>query len=174
MLGEAVIQLVQSHHGKSVEDYCKALMGFGIIFNLGDVYYQQQIVGLHNDIRFRPNYMWSYLHMLLSLLVLFFAVGLKLQFSESNKAFSYTESVFMCVSCSASLIVIFTLRMLHKGVMYKGKRVRRLAYVVRFLLAGLCGLVPLWARTSTQTVAFLFAITLVIVIQVSKKRIMTR
>lgn len=43
ILGEAIIQLVQAQHGQSFEDYAKAIMGFGIVFNIGDVYYQQQV-----------------------------------------------------------------------------------------------------------------------------------
>ena len=44
ILGEAIIQLVQAQHGQSFEDYAKAIMGFGVVFNIGDVYYQQQVI----------------------------------------------------------------------------------------------------------------------------------
>jgi hypothetical protein len=141
-------------------------MGFGIVFNIGDVYYQQQLVGLYNDVRFRPNYMWSNLHMLLSLLMLFFAVGIKLLFTRSESDRSYTEECFLCGSASGALGIIFLLRMMHKGFSYKGKRVRRAAYAFRFFVSALCGFIPLWSNRATITVLYLFIFTSLIVLQV--------
>ncbi len=166
ILGEAIIQLVQAQHGKSFEDYMKAIMGFGVVFNIGDIYYQQQIVGLYNDVRFRPNYMWSNLHLILSLLMLFFAVGLKLSFARDDGDRSYTEEAFLCGSTSGALGVIFILRLLHKGILYKGKRVRRLSYIFRFSMCFLCGVVPLWSKRTTTTITWLFVLTSAIVLQV--------
>lgn len=141
-------------------------MGFGVVFNIGDVYYQQQLVGLYNDVRFRPNYMWSNLHMLLSLLMLFFAVGIKLLFTRSEDNRSYTEECFLCGSASAALSIIFLLRMMHKGISYKGKRVRRAAYGFRFGISILCGFIPIWSNRATITVLYLFIFTSMIVLQV--------
>ena len=41
-LGEAVIQLVQAEGAYDVYSYVRAILGFGIVFNVGSVYYEQQ------------------------------------------------------------------------------------------------------------------------------------
>lgn len=142
-------------------------MGFAIVFNIGDTYYQQQVAGLKNDVKFRPNYMWSYLHLLLSLLMLYFAVGLKLTFNRDDSNRSFLDEKFMCGSAAGALGVIFILRLMHKGIRYKGKKVRRLSYTFRFGAAALCGIIPFWSFNSTATIAYLFLITTIIVLQVS-------
>lgn len=111
--------------------------------------------------------MWSNLHMLLSLLMLFFAVGIKLLFTRSEGDRSYTEECFLCASASGALGIIFLLRMMHKGIRYKGKRIRRAAYVFRFGASALCGFIPMWSSRGSITVLLLFIVTSLIVLQVS-------
>ena len=40
--GEAVIQLVQSEGDYDVYSLIRAVLGFAIVFNVGNVYYEQQ------------------------------------------------------------------------------------------------------------------------------------
>jgi hypothetical protein len=40
--GEAVIQLVQAQGEYDVYSYVRAILGFAIVFNVGNVYYEQQ------------------------------------------------------------------------------------------------------------------------------------
>ena len=40
--GEAVIQLVQAQGDYDMYSYVRAILGFAIVFNVGNVYYEQQ------------------------------------------------------------------------------------------------------------------------------------
>jgi hypothetical protein len=172
--GEAIIQLVQSSCGNSISDFARGLMGFAIIFNVGDIYYQQQIVGrlifcgTHAQ---PPTTIWTFLHLTLSIAMLYFAVSIKMVYSQecdkghgSNRAIE--DEFFMCISASVSLIIIFILRMTHKGIWYKGKQVRVYSYLFRFFIAFCCAFIPYLTHKPLGTIAILFALTSVLILQV--------
>lgn len=171
ILGEAIIALVQSNT-ESEHDiyyYLRGLMGFGLVFNVGDVYYQQQVVGqisfLENG-KNRPINLWMALHLCLSIAILYFAVGLKLVFNvdESEGRIEKYEYL-LSWSAAATLILIFFIRMTHKGITYQGKRVRIHSYVFRFVVSIICAVVPLFARDANATIGILFALSSILILQ---------
>lgn len=96
-------------------------MGFAIVFNIGDIYYQQQLLEkevIRDYTKRSPSYIWISLHLLLSLTILFFAAGVKLVYDEESEHSSNKEQWLMCLCAGASLFVIFTLRMRYKGICY--------------------------------------------------------
>jgi len=145
-------------------------MGFAIIFNVGDVYYQQQVVGRLTFLGTNahpPTTLWTALHLVLSIAMLFFAVGVKVVYANDceSKDRLLKEEFLMCVSASVSLMVIFFLRMTHKGIWYKGKRVRGYSYAYRFTLSLLCSFIPYFTQNATASIGMLFAFTTCLVTQ---------
>ena len=169
--GEAIIQLVQSALGFTTYDYIRGCLGFAIVYDVGVCYYQQQKICLENPtiVKETPfGYIWIGLHSFLSLTILFFAVGIKLvyvevQYSERNLLQEY----FMTVNASLSLLLIFILRIMHKGLPTLKRRLRLFSYSFRFIIASMIAFIPLFTTNSTSTVIVLFVLSLVLVIQVS-------
>lgn len=173
ILGEAIIQLVQSSCGQNASAYARGLMGFAIIFNVGDVYYQQQLVGRLTFLSEKSTpytTLWTALHLMLSLSMLFFAVGVKMVYSNEceTKDRLQKEEFFMCVSASVSIIIISFLRMTHKGIWYKGKRVRGYSYLFRFIVALLCAFIPYVTHNALSSIGLLFGLTSCLVMQVER------
>jgi hypothetical protein len=160
-LGEAVIQLVHRGGGISARDYLLVLLEFGIAFNLGDIYYQQQLVAKHvfHMNNKAPSSKWISAHMFLSLLILFVGIGLQLvQGTGSSRDLRYEK--LLCTCTSLSLIIIYSLRMSHKGLFNSGKlHLRRASYIYRYLFSFLCALVPFVCQKALQTVICLFILT---------------
>jgi hypothetical protein len=159
-------------------------MGFAIIFNVGDIYYQQQIVGrlifcgTHAQ---PPTTLWTFLHLILSIAMLFFAVSIKMVYSQEcesrtsnqDRTRVVKDEFFMCVSASVALIIIFFLRMTHKGLWYKGKQVRVYSYLVRFFVAFSCSFIPYLSLSPLGTIATLFVFTSVLILQVDHTHSLT-
>lgn len=172
--GEAIIQLVQSSCGNGASDFARALMGFAIIFNVGDIYYQQQIVGrmiFGGTNAQPPTTLWTFLHLSLSLSLLYFAISIKMVYSidcddKSSHSRMIKDEFLMCTSCSISLIIIFFLRMTHKGIRYKGKKVRMYSYIFRFFCAFFCAFIPFMTHTAIGTIGILFFVTSLLIFQV--------
>lgn len=172
--GEAIIQLVQSSCGNGLSDFARGLMGFAIVFNLGDLYYQQQVVGrlifggTHAQ---PPTTLWTAMHLVLSITMLFFAVGIKIVYSEDCEKESDSrilrDEFLMCISASVSVVIIFFLRMTHKGIWYKGVRVRLASYLFRFSVALACAFIPYFTRSPLGTIGVLFFLTSALLLQVS-------
>jgi hypothetical protein len=79
-LGDCILQLVDTPTGTTFADYAFLLLQFAIVFNIGDIYYQQQVVGrhlFHVSKRNTPSYLWAILHTFLSLSILYFGGALK-------------------------------------------------------------------------------------------------
>ncbi|CAE7408995.1 unnamed protein product [Symbiodinium microadriaticum] len=170
ILGEAIIQLVQSSCGQSASAYARGLMGFAVVFNVGDVYYQQQVVGrltflTENSTPFTT--LWTALHLILSLSMLFFAVAVKMVYSNECESRDrlQKEEFFMCVSASVSMVIIFFLRMTHKGIWYKGKRIRGYSYLFRFFIAFVCAFIPYVTNNALSSIGLLFGLTSCLVVQ---------
>ena len=153
-------------------------MGFAIIFNVGDIYYQQQIVGrlifcgTHAQ---PPTTLWTFLHLVLSIAMLFFAVSIKMVYSQecdedgdknNDNGRVIKNEFFMCISASVALIIIFILRMTHKGIWYKGKQVRLYSYLFRFFVALCCAFIPFLTHRPLGTIAILFSLTSLLILQV--------
>ena len=149
-------------------------MGFAIVFYVGDIYYQQQIVGrmiFGGTNALPPTTLWTFLHLALSLSLLYFAVSIKMVYSidcegHVSKSRIRNDEFLMCVSCSVSLIIIFYLRMTHKGVQYKGKQVRMLSYTFRFTCSIACSFIPFITRSTLGTIGGLFFCTTLLILQV--------
>ena len=172
ILGEAIIQLVQSSCGQSVSHYARGLMGFAVVFNVGDVYYQQQVVGRLTFLTEKSTpftTLWTMLHLMLSLSMLFFAVAVKMVYSNECETQDrlQKEEFFMCVSASVSMVIIFFLRMTHKGIWYKGKRVRGYSYLFRFSIAFICAFIPYVSHDALSSIGMLFGCTSCLVLQVT-------
>lgn len=173
--GEAIIQLVQSSCGNGVSAFARGLMGFAIIFNVGDLYYQQQIVGrliFCGTHAHPPTTLLSFLHLVLSIAMLYFAVSIKMVYSQEcedkdddgNRIIQ--DEFFMCISASVALVIIFVLRMTHKGIWYKGKQVRMYSYLFRYLIAISCSFIPYLTHKALGTIAILFVLTTLLILQV--------
>ncbi|CAM9214635.1 unnamed protein product, partial [Ectocarpus fasciculatus] len=82
ILGEAIILLVQrDSDNDSLLDILFGIFSFASVFNIGDLYYQQQVVGYRHFKAAKtssPTYLWIELHELLALSMLFFGVGVNL------------------------------------------------------------------------------------------------
>ena len=146
-------------------------MGFGLVFNLGDVYYQQQVVGKLAFLeapKTKPLALWTALHLLLSMSILYFAVGLKLVFNDDDVEGRVEKYEYLLSwSASATLNLIFFIRMTHKGVTYKGKRQRWFSYFFRFAISILCAIVPAFTKKALATIGILFAFSTLLVLQVA-------
>jgi hypothetical protein len=165
--------LVQSNTDPNhdINYYIRGLMGFGLVFNVGDVYYQQQVVGriaFYESPKSKPITLWTALHLFLSMAILYFAVGLKLVFNaDDSEGRIQKYEYLLCWATSATLSLIFFIRMTHKGISYKGKRVRWFSYMFRFGISFLCCIVPLFAKEAIATIGMLFFYSSLLVLQVS-------
>eukprot|EP01041_Mallomonas_annulata_P003112 gene3112-6115_t len=168
ILGEAVIQLVQAYGGFDVFSYVRAILGFAVVFNVGNVYYEQQQREPEKHVLRRSRamgYLWIELQSLLSLCVLLFAVGLKLVFHGFDEAPSFRDEALMCFFASASLFLMYFMAMLHRGISYNldWASGRMLSVVFRFMVAGLCIAIPFSSTSSTVTVILLHVLTTTLV-----------
>lgn len=169
LLGDAIFQLVShSDITRSLAvDYSLDFMLFAIVFNIGDIYYQQQIVGKHqfHEHKQVPSYIWTSLHMILSLSLLYFGVGLtlvKIHSDDDQRELKYEH--LMCRMAAASLSLIYLLRMHHKGLFDIGKlQLRRWVYGFRFCVSGACAVVPYATTDSVQTTTIVFALTVLLI-----------
>jgi hypothetical protein len=176
-----VIQLVQHPGGESATDYVRGVTGLTTCFNVGVLYYQQQLVEktvVKSYVQRSTSHTWMILHIVLSLFILFFASGIKLVYDTSSDDDPHEETIedrelkeeiLMCTSAAISLAIIFYLRMQYKGLpMYHITFFsnRTLAYGFRFLLSVCIAGIPLVTRSPTHTSAILCGVTSLLVIQV--------
>lgn len=168
--GEAIIQLVQTSAGFTAYDYVRGCLGFTIIYNVGILYYRQQEKCLDDtNIKDKPiGYAWEGIHVFLSLSILYFAVGVKLVYSEvSSGSRNLAEENLMTISASISLVFIFTLRMMHNGL-HLDRKARLLTYIIRFVVSFFCAFIPLCTSNSSATIVILCVFTSFLVIQVRR------
>jgi low temperature requirement protein LtrA len=175
--GEAIIQLVQGLSTYSAMDYLRGCLGFAIVYGVGICYYEQQQVCLAHPSVVKDTiigYLWETMHIALSLSILFFAVGVKVVYSRSSEDRghdrSLKEELLMTISASVSLILIISLRIMHKGiyigsVYYRvlGTMTRSLAYSFRYVLAMVIALIPFATRSATASIIVLSAFVLILV-----------
>jgi low temperature requirement protein LtrA len=174
ILGEAIIQLVQNPGTLDAKDIIRGLMGFAVVFNIGDIYHQQQLVEKHEfkvNHKVAPINLWITGHAVLSMCILFFAAGVKLVYDDEDTARERRrkEEFIMCVFASISLNIIYLLRMQYKGICH-GDSLRYGAYGVRIGLSTLIAFIPNMTTDATESVGILFAITFFLVIQVTRCR----
>jgi cell division protein FtsW (lipid II flippase) len=107
--------------------------------------------------------------------MLYFAVSIKMVYSQecddkghknNDNSRAIQDEFFMCISASVALIIIFILRMTHKGIWYKGKQVRFYSYLFRFFVALCCSFIPYLTHKPLGTIAILFALTSILILQV--------
>lgn len=168
ILGEAIIQLVQYAGGISATEYVRGLLGFAVVFNVGDIYYQQQLLGkqvMRETHEKQVHYTWMSLHMFLSMSILFFAVGVKLVYQNEEHLGTDREEYLMCIFAAISLGIIYFLRMEHRG--FHGSRFRYASYLFKFVVSGLCSVIPTITHHPIETIAVLFVMTSILVIQVN-------
>jgi low temperature requirement protein LtrA len=150
-------------------DYARGLMGFAVVFNVGDIYYQQQLLErevIMDYTRRSPSYIWISLHLLLSLAILFFAAGIKLVYDEKSGARRREEEFLMCGCAATSLAIIYLLRFQYKGIWTNGSGFRFASYLFRFGMAGACAVIPVVTDSALVTVGLLLAITMLLIVQV--------
>ena len=142
-------------------------MGFALIFSIGDLYFHGQRTALTCDSKVREQYvghLWTGLHVLLSLSIMLFACSLKLVYQAEEQVNS-DKSYFLTLSTGFSLVFIFILRMVHKGIFVNiGQKTRFLSYLFRFFMSFLCCLVPLMTSDSTMVIALLFSFVLILLL----------
>jgi len=100
--GEAIIQLVQSVEGYTVKEYLRGCLGFAIVYGVGICYYEQQRVCLANPYAVKNTgigYLWELLHVMLSLSILFFAVGVKLTYATISDDDGPSSELFNRNTC---------------------------------------------------------------------------
>jgi hypothetical protein len=179
ILGEAIIQLVQHNAGETVGDYVRGLLGFAVVFNIGDLYYQQQLhaTALMWDTQAR-SYISISLHLFLSMSILFLAAGIKLVYENSSGEDDDAHggedngdrevAFLLCLSAAASIIFIFIIRIQHKGFCFRGaSKYRHLSYLYsRGVVAILCALIPFFTYNPTWCIINLFVLTSSLLIQV--------
>ena len=170
ILGEAVIQLVQAHGGYDFPSYVRAVLGFAVVFNVGNVYYEQQQREPTRHVLVRSTtlgYVWVELQSLLSMFVLFFAVGVKVVFHSFDEYQEMRDEFLMCGFASISLMLMYSMSLMHRGFDFNfNGTTRRLFYHVFFYSVAIaCGLVPLFATSTTICIAILHLLTSSIVIQ---------
>lgn len=144
-------------------------MGFTVVFNVGDIYYQQQLLErevITDYTKRSPSYVWISLHLLLSLAILFFAAGIKLVYDEESGVRRREEEFLMCGCAATSLSIIYLLRFQYKGIWTNGTGFRYASYLFRFGLACSCAMIPLLTESALVTVSFLLVITALLVVQV--------
>jgi hypothetical protein len=170
ILGEAVIQLVQAQTTFHIPSYARALLGFAVVFNVGNVYYEQQQREPSRHVLTRSNllgYLWIDLQSLLSMLVLFFAVGIKLVFHSFDEHQIIRDEFLMCGFASLSLLLMYTMSLMHRGFEYNflGTSRRLFYHLFFYFLALACAVIPFFATSSTVSIVFLHIFTTLLVIQ---------
>ena len=170
ILGEAVIQLVQAHGGYDMFAYIRALLGFAVVFNVGCVYYEQQQREPHKHVLKRSRalgYLWVELQSPLSLCVLFFAVGVKLVFHGFDEEQDFRDEALMCFFAAASLVLMYIMAMLHRGLYYniELEAGRLYHFIFHMFFASLCIVIPLVYPSTTVTVIILHVLTTCLVVQ---------
>lgn len=170
ILGEAVIQLVQAHGSFDFASYVRALLGFAIVFNVGNVYYEQQQREPHRHVLFRSagiGHLWIDMNSLLSMCVLFFAVGVKVVFHGFDEAQILRDEFLMCGFAGISLVIMYCMNIMHRGVEYNFRRSYRImgAHTFCFVVAGACIAIPFVVTSTTMTVVVLHILTSMLVLQ---------
>eukprot|EP00602_Paraphysomonas_sp_CaronLab_P002486 CAMPEP_0185037148 /NCGR_PEP_ID=MMETSP1103-20130426/31126_1 /TAXON_ID=36769 /ORGANISM="Paraphysomonas bandaiensis, Strain Caron Lab Isolate" /LENGTH=620 /DNA_ID=CAMNT_0027574981 /DNA_START=89 /DNA_END=1948 /DNA_ORIENTATION=- len=170
ILGEAVIQLVQAHGGYDFPSYVRALLGFAVVFNVGNVYYEQQQREPKRHVLVRSTslgYLWIDLQSILSMCVLFFAVGVKVVFHSFDEYQEMRDEFLMCGFASISLIMMYSMSLMHRGFEFNfNGTIRRLVYHVFFYTVALAtAIIPLFATSTTLSIVFLHILTSALVVQ---------
>lgn len=170
ILGEAVIQLVQAHGSFDFASYVRALLGFAIVFNVGNVYHEQQQREPQRHVLFRSagiGHLWIDLNTLLSMCVLFFAVGVKVVFHGFDEAQVLRDEMLMCGFAAVSLVLMYCMNIMHRGLEYNFGRSYRAtgAHVFCFTVAAACACVPFVVKSTTMTVVVLHILTTMLVLQ---------
>lgn len=170
IIGEAVIQVVDSTNEFEFYDYFRGILGFTIIYSMGICYYQQQVICLHNPINVKKSilgYFWQALHQILALSILYFAVGVSLVYEEvRNETRQMPQEFLMTIGASCSLFLIATLRLINRGFNFKNPS-QNISYFIRYTLAIMISFIPYMSPNSTSTIAILCCFTTLHVIQVS-------
>lgn len=190
-MGDCIIQLVGTPRDLSFQDFLFLFLQFGVVFNLGDIYYQQQIVGkhlFHLTKAHKSPYLWAMLHLSLSLTILYFSAAIKLLNTDFENEHvhhsddhddeieimgkyaphtpSFHDEKYLCSTVAISLILIYLMRLQHKGLHDEGKlKLRKWSYAFKFLFSALCFGVPWVSKSTTQCVIYLFVITGLLIIQ---------
>lgn len=170
ILGEAVIQLVQA--SSEIFDlalYARELLGFAVVFNVGSVYYEQQMREANCHVLSRSwglGYLWIELQSLLSMCVLFYAVGVKLVFHDYIETKNVRDQFLMCIFASVSLCLMYGMNIMHDGmkVNFFDEGAPSGHHIFRFVMSILIGVTPYFSNSTTMTVFFLFVITTFLVI----------
>jgi hypothetical protein len=170
ILGEAVIQLVQAQATFHFPSYARALLGFAVVFNVGNVYYEQQQREPFRHVLTRSTllgYLWIDLQAIVSMFVLFFAVGIKLVFHSFDEVQIIRDEFLMCGFASLSLLLMYSMSLMHRGWDYNfhGTPRRLLYHVCFYTLALACAIIPFFATSSTVSIVFLHIFTTLLVIQ---------
>jgi hypothetical protein len=170
---------VQHDGGETVDEYVRELLGFAVVFNIGDLYYQQQLQEkalMRDSDHQSPTYISISLHLFLSISILFFAAGIKLVYDDGSDEHGgegeenghREEALLLCTSAAASILFIFLIRMQHKGAKFLGaSHYRHFSYLYRGLVAGLCAIIPFFSYNPTWCISALFVLTSSLLIQVT-------
>ena len=122
---------MQHNGGQAFDEYVRGLLGFAVVFNIGDLYYQQQLqekaLMQRDKPHGHPSYISISLHLFLSMAILFFAAGIKLVYDNSSSGSDdhegggengeREEALLLCTSAAASIVLIFCIRIQHKGAL---------------------------------------------------------
>ena len=145
------------------------------MFNIGDLYYQQQLleksIATSGGQQVYPTYLSILsLHLFLSMSILFFASGIKLVYDNGEDGESdkhREEALLLCSTAAVSIVIIFLLRIQHKGLYFAGgTRYRHLSYLFRFFIALLCAAIPFVTYSPTWCISALFLLTTLLQVQV--------
>jgi len=169
ILGETIIQMVQNQVGTGSIDYVRGLLGFSCVFNMGNLYRQQQLVGekYFKECKTEtPSYAWISLHLFLSMAMLFFAAGVKLVYASAHSDVSFErieqEIYLMSVSACGALVIMYILRLQYHGITERGTwgqiggiavdySYRYYSYLFRFFISFACISIPSITHNSTTS-----------------------
>lgn len=168
--GEAVIQLVQAQGDYDVYSYVRAILGFAIVFNVGSVYYEQQQREPQRHVLVRSQFLgliWIELQSLLSLCVLFFAVGIKLIFHSFEEQQELRDEYLMCAFASISLVLMYSMSLMHRGFDFNFRGTSRRLFYHTFFYTISFGIatIPLFATSTTLSIVLLHVSTTILVFQ---------
>ena len=173
ILGEAVIQLVQASSAIfNLALYARELLGFAVVFNVGSVYYEQQMREAQYHVltrSWRLGYVWIELQSLLSMFVLFYAVGVKLVFHDyvdDINDINFRDQLLMCGFASISLLMMYSMNIMHDGFYanFLAPGAPAGHHVFRFVMSLAIGVIPYFVTSTTMTVVFLFVTTTFLII----------
>ena len=110
---------------------------------------------------------WIELQSVLSLCVLFFAVGIKLIFHTFEEEQQLRDEYLMCSFASISLVLMYSMSLMHRGFDYNfhGTGRRLIYHTVFYTVAIWIGLIPFFATSSTFSIVLLHVSTTVLVFQ---------